>query len=114
MMTGTGGGMAGGRACGGGLVGRTTGAVGSTVGAGLGAAGGAAGSLAASGAGVLQAGPGAVVGVDASGLLTVGSAGVFALSVLSLWCAASGAVQGSVVTSRGYSVYVDWVTGCLR
>src|SRR5439155_337621 len=99
--------MAGGRAGGGGLVGRTTGAVGSTAGAGLGAAGGAAGSLAASGAGVLQAGPGAVGGVDASGLLTAGSAGVFGLRDLSLSSTASGAAQGSVVTSTGKSVHLD-------
>jgi len=105
--------MAGGRTGSGGLVGRTTGAVGSTVGAGLGAAGGAAGSLAASGAGVLQAGPGAVGGVDASGLLTAGSAGVFGLRDLSLSSTASGAAQGSVVTSMGKSVHLDQGTRLL-
>jgi len=113
MMTGSGGGMAGGRTGSGGLVGRTTGAVGSTVSAGLGAAGGAAGSLAASGAGVLQAGPGAVGGVDASGLLTAGSAGVFGLRDLSLSSTASGAAQGSVVTSMGKSVHLDQGTRLL-
>ena len=110
VMTGSGG---GGRAGGGGLVGRTTGAVGSTVGAGLGAAGSATGSLTASGAGVLQAGPGAVGGVDASGLLTAGSSGVFGLRDLSLSSAASGAAQGSVVTSTGKSVHLDQGTRLL-
>src|SRR4029077_11858753 len=106
MMTGPAGGMATGRA-GGGLVGRTTGAVGSTVGAGVGAAGSATSSLAASGAGALQAGPGAVGGVDASGLLTAGSSGVFGLRDLSLSSTAAAAAQGSVVTSTGKSVHLD-------
>jgi hypothetical protein len=113
MMTGSGGGMAPGRAGGGGLVGRTTGAVGGTVGGGLGAAGSATGSLAASGVGALQAGPGALGGVDASGLLTAGSSGVFGLRDLSLSSTASGATQGSVVTSTGKSVHLEQGTRLL-
>jgi hypothetical protein len=113
MMTGSGGGMAAGRAGGGGLVGRTAGAVGSTVGAGLGAAGSATGSLEASAAGTLQAGPGAVGGVDSSGLLTAASSGVFGLRDLSLSSAASGAGQGSLVTSTGKSVHLDQGTRLL-
>jgi hypothetical protein len=113
MMTEPRGGMSGGRAGGGGGVGRTTGAVGSTVGAGLSAAGSATGSLAASGAGALQVGPGAVGGVDASGLLTAGSSGVFGLRDLSVSSAASGAAQGSVVTSTGKSVHLDQGTRLL-
>jgi hypothetical protein len=113
MMTGPAGGMATGRAGGGGLVGRTSGAVGGTVGAGVGAAGSATSSLAASGAGALQAGPGAVGGVDVSGLLTAVSSGVFGLRDLSLSSTVSGAAQGSVVTSTGKSVHLDQGTRLL-
>ena len=52
-------------------------------------------------------------GVDASGLLTAGSAGVFGLRDLSLSSAASGAAQGSVVTSMGKSVHLDQGTRLL-
>jgi hypothetical protein len=91
---------------GGGLLGRTTGAVGGTVGSGLGAAGGV-GSLAGGAAGSLQAGPGAMGGLDATGMLTSGSTGVFGLRGLSLSGGAAGAAMGSVMTSSGKSVHLD-------
>ncbi len=103
-MTGAGGGA--GTSRGGGLLGRTTGAVGGTVGSGLGAAGGV-GSLARGAAGTLQAGPGAMGGLDAAGMLTAGSTGVFGLRGLSLSGGAAGAAMGSVMTSSGRSVHLD-------
>jgi hypothetical protein len=103
-MTGVGGGA--GMSRGGGLLGRTTGTVGGTVGSGLGAAGGV-GSLAGGAAGTLQAGPGAMGGLDAAGMLTAGSTGVFGLRGLSLSGGAAGAAMGSVMTSSGKSVHLD-------
>jgi hypothetical protein len=91
---------------GGGLLGRTTGAVGGTVGSGLGAAGGV-GSVAGGAAGTLQSGPGAMGGLDAAGMLTAGSTGVFGLRGLSLSGGAAGASTGSVMTSSGKSVHLD-------
>ena len=90
----------------GGLLGRTTGTVGGTVGSGLGAAGGV-GSLAGGASGVLQAGPGAMGGLNAAGMLTAGSSGVFGLHGLSLSGGAAGATTGSVMTSTGKSVHLD-------
>ncbi len=46
-------------------------------------------------------------GVDASALLTAGSAGVFGLRDVSLSSTASDAAQGSVVTSTSKSVHLD-------
>ena len=103
-MRGAGGGA--GMSRGGSLLGRTTGAVGGTVGSGLGAAGGV-GSLAGGAAGTLQAGPGAMGGLDAAGMLTAGSTGVFGLRGLSLSGGAAGAAMGSVMTSSGKSVHLD-------
>jgi len=45
--------------------------------------------------------------VDASALLTAGSAGVFGLRDVSLSSTASDAARGSVVTSTGKSVHLD-------
>ena len=44
---------------------------------------------------------------DASTLLTAGSVGGFGLRNVSLSSTASGAAQGSVVTSTGKSVHLD-------
>ena len=52
-------------------------------------------------------------GVDASPLLTAGSTGVLGLRDLSLSSTASGAAQGSVVTSTGKSVHLDQGTRLL-
>lgn len=98
---------------GGGLIGRTAGSVGGTVGGGLGAMGGVGGSAVGTAGGALQAGPGAVGGLDAAGLLTAGSSGVFGLHDVSLATAASGASQGSLVTSTGKSVRLDQGTRLL-
>src|ERR1700730_2862329 len=102
-MTGAGGG-AGSR--GGGLLGRTTGAVGGTAGSGLGATR-AVGSLAGSATGALQAGPGAMGGLDAAGMLSGSSTGVFGLRGLSLSGGAAGGGPGSVMTSTRKSVHLD-------
>lgn len=107
-----GGGLTAGRG-GGGLVGRTTGAVGGTVGGNLGAAGGVTGSLTGGAVGMLQGGPGAVGGLDASGLLTTGSSGVFGLRDIGLAAAGSTAAQGSVVTSTSKTVHLDQGTRML-
>jgi hypothetical protein len=95
---------------GGGLLGRT--AV-PTVGSSVGAVGSATGSLAGNAAGALQAGPGAVGGLDASGLLSASSSGVFGLRDVSLSSAGSSTTQGSVVTSTGKSVHLDQGTRML-
>jgi hypothetical protein len=102
-MTSAGGG-AGSR--GGGLLGRTTGAVGGTAGSSLGATRGV-GSLAGGATGALQAGPGAMGGVDAAGMLSGTSSGVFGLRGLSLSGSAADAATGSVMTSTGKSVHLD-------
>lgn len=112
MMGAGGGGMTAGRG-GGGLVGRTTGAIGGAVAGGVGAAGGVTGSVAEGATGALQAGPGAVGGVDASGLLTSSSSGVFGMRDVSLATAGSSATQGSVVTSSGKTVHLDQGTRML-
>jgi len=65
------------------------------------------GSLAGGTAGTLQAGPGAMGGLDAAGLLTAGSTGVFGLRGLNLSGGAAGAAMGSVMTSSGKSVHLD-------
>ena len=51
--------------------------------------------------------------MDASALLTAGSAGVFGLRDVSLSSTASDAAQGSVVTSTGKSVHLDQGTRLL-
>src|SRR5712671_4534642 len=109
-MRGAGGG--GGMSRGGSLLGRTTGAVGGAVGSGLGAPGGV-GSLAGGAAATLQAGPGAMGGLDAAGMLTAGSTGVFGLRGLRLSGGAAGAAMGSVMTSSGKSVHLDQGTRLL-
>src|SRR3984893_2640503 len=91
---------------GGGLLGRTTGAVGGTAGSSLGATRGV-GSLAGGATGALQAGPGAMGGVDAAGMLSGTSSGVFGLRGLSLSGSAADAATGSVMTSTGKSVHLD-------
>ncbi len=91
---------------GGGLLGRTTGAVGGTVGSGLGATRGV-GSLAGAASWAPRAGPGAMGGLDAAGMLTAGSSGVFGLHGLSLSGGAADAITGSVMTSSGKSVHLD-------
>ncbi len=98
---------------GGGLIGRTTGSVGGALGGGLGTAGGAMGSLGGSTAGALQAGPGAIGGLDASGLLTAGSSGVFGLRDMGLASTASGTAQGSLITSTGKRIRLDQGTRML-
>jgi len=103
-MRGAGGGA--GMSRGGSLLGRTTGAVGGAVGSGLGAPGGV-GSLAGGAATTLQAGPGAMGGLDAAGMLTAGSTGVFGLRGLSLSGGVAGAAMGSVMRSSGKSVHLD-------
>lgn len=105
-------GMAPGRG-GAGLVGRTGGVAGGTLGGGLGAAGGATGSLTGTARGALPAGPGAVGGLDGSGMLTSSSSGVFGLREVSLVTGTSGAAQGSLVTSSGKSVHLDQGTRML-
>ena len=97
---------------GGGLLGRTTGAVGGTLGSGVGAVGGA-GSLAGGASGAPRAGPGAMGGLDAAGMLTAGSSGVFGLHGLSLSGGAADAITGSVMTSSGKSVHLDQGTRLL-
>lgn len=96
---------------GGGLVGRATGAMGGSLGGGLGTAAGATGSLARTTA--LQAGPGAVGGLDSSGLLIASSSGVFGLRSMSLGTEAAGAAQGSLVTSTGKGIRLDQGTRML-
>ncbi len=110
--SGVGGGMAAARG-GGGLVGRTTGSVGGALGGGRGTAGGAMGSLGGSTAGALQAGPGAIGGLDASGLLTAGSSGVFGLRDVGLASTASGTAQESLITSTGKRIRLDQGTRML-
>ena len=104
-MMGASGSMAGGgrAGLGGGVVGRAGGAVGGTVG---GAVGGA-GSMAATGMGALQPGPGASGGLDASGLLTTQSVGVFGLRGVSLATGDLASATGSVVTSGGKRLRLD-------
>ena len=97
---------------GGGLLGRTTGAVGGTVGSGLGATGGVR-SLAGDASGALQAGPGAMGGLDAAGMLTAGSSGVFGLHGLILSGGAADAATGSVMTSSAKNVHLDQGTRLL-
>src|SRR5438309_2868567 len=53
------------------------------------------------------AGPGAMGGLDAAGMLTAGSSGVFGLHGLSLSGGAAGATTGSVMPSTGQSVHLD-------
>jgi len=102
-MTGVGGG-AGSR--GGGLLGRTTGAVGGTVGSGMGTTR-SVGSVAGGATGALQAGPGAMGGLDATGMFSGSSSGVFGLRGLSLSGGAADAATGSVMMSTGKSVHLD-------
>jgi hypothetical protein len=111
-MMGASGGMGGGARGGlggGGLVGRTGGAVGGT----LGGAVGGAGSLGASGVGALQAGPGAIGGLDASGALTGQSRGVFGLRGISLASGAVGSTGASVVSSPDKRLRLDQGTRLL-
>jgi hypothetical protein len=91
---------------GGGLLGHTTGAVDGTVGSGMGTTRGV-GSLAGSATGALQAGPGAMGGLDAAGMLSGSSTGVFGLRGLSLSGGSADAATGSVMTSTGKSVHLD-------
>lgn len=112
---GAGGGMGGSRGSGlgGGLVGHTTGALGGTLGSSAGGVAGGTGSLAATGAGALQAGPGATGGLDATGLLISQSTGVFGLHGVSLGSGATEAATGTVVSSSGKSVHLDQGTRLL-
>ena len=98
---------------GGGLVGHATGALGESVGTGVGSVAGGAGSLAAARTGALQGGPGATGGLDAAGMLTSQSTGVFGLRGVSLASGTSDAATGSVVTSSGKSVHLDQGTRLL-
>src|SRR3984893_6869907 len=91
---------------GGGLLGHTPGAVDGTVGSGMGTTRGV-GSLAGSATGALQAGPGAMGGLDAAGMLSGSSTGVFGLRGLSLSGGSAGAATGSVITSTRTSVHLD-------
>jgi hypothetical protein len=104
-MMGASGAMAGGgrAGLGGGLVGRTGGAVGGTVG---GAVGGA-GSIGSAGTRALQPGPGASGGLDASGMLTTQSVGVFGLRGVSLATGDTASTTGSIVTSGGKRLRLD-------
>ena len=63
--------------------------------------------------GALQAAPGAVGGLDASGFLITNSTGVFGLRDLSLTTAAVGSASGSVITSTGRSVRLEQGTRVL-
>jgi hypothetical protein len=113
-MMGGGGAMTGGASGrGGGLVGRTSGAVGGTLGGGPGTASAATGSLGGTARGALQAGPGALGGLEASWMLRSNSSGVFGLRDVSLASGASSSTQGSVVTSTGRSVRLDQGTRML-
>jgi len=104
-MMGASGAMAGGgrAGLGGGLVGRTGGTVGGTAG---GAVGGA-GSIGSAGRRALQPGPGASGGLDASGMLTTQSVGVFGLRGVSLATDDAASMTGSIVTSGGKRLRLD-------
>jgi len=104
-MMGASGAMAGGgrAGLGGGLVGRTGGTVGGTAG---GAVGGA-GSIGSAGRRALQPGPGASGGLDASGMLTTQSVGVFGLRGVSLATDDAASTTGSIVTSGGKRLRLD-------
>jgi hypothetical protein len=107
---------AGGGLAGGGLVGGAAGGgaggLGSAVGAAGHVAGGASGAV-GSGLGgtreVLTPSPGATGGLDASGMLSSSSHGVFGLRDLSLQHSVVGtaAGSGSVITSAGRNVHLD-------
>jgi hypothetical protein len=112
MPSAQGGGMGGGRPGGGGLVGHATGAIGGTVGAAGGAAQGA-GSVAGGATGMLQAAPGSVGHVDATGMVGSQSHGVFGLPGMNLSSDTSEAAMGSVITSSGKSVHLDQGTRLL-
>jgi len=81
------------------LLGRTTGAWAGLL-IGLGATRDV-GSLAGGATGALQAGPGAMGGLDAAGMLSGTSTGVFGFRGLSLSGGAAGGATGSVMTSTG-------------
>jgi len=104
-MMGASGAMAGGgrAGLGGGLVGRTSGTVGGTAG---GAVGGA-GSIGSAGRRALQPGPGASGGLDASGMLTAQSVGVFGLRGVSLATDDAASTTESIVTSGGKRLRLD-------
>ena len=89
-----------------GLLGRTAGAAGATVGSGVGTVGGA-GAIAGNAGAALRPGPGAVGGLNAAGMLNSNSSGVFGLDGVGLGHAASGATEGSLVTSSEGNLRLD-------
>ncbi|MGH9775139.1 MAG: hypothetical protein ACRD50_09360 [Candidatus Acidiferrales bacterium] len=97
----------GGRAGGGGLVGGATGTVGSSVGATAGTLGEAgrpiAGTVGTT-TGVAGGATGHAGGLDAAGMLTSTSSGVFGLQGMNLTSQASNATEGSLVTSPTHNV----------
>jgi hypothetical protein len=104
-------GMAGGGrpGLGGGLAGRTSGAVGGAVGAAI----GGAGSIGGGAMRALQPGPGASGGLDASGMLTAQSVGVFGLRGVSLAAGDLASTSESIVTSGGKRLRLDQGTRLL-
>jgi len=110
------GGLDGGGRVGGGGLGGTVGGLGATAGGAVGGVAGGAGRVAGGASGTvgstvgassrtLAGGAGAVGGVNAQGLLSAGSQGVFGLQGVSLAQSASG--TGSVVTSAGKNVHLE-------
>ena len=96
-----------------GPLGRESGALGVTLDTGGHIAGSGSAAVTDRATGALQAAPGAVGGLDASGFLTTNSTGVFGLRDLSLTTAAVGSASGSVITSTGRSVRLEQGTRML-
>ena len=96
-----------------GLLGHTSGALGGTLDTGGHIAGSGSAVVAGRATGALQAAPGAVGGLDASGFLTANSTGVFGIKDLNLTNAAVGSTRGSVITSTGRSVHLEQGTRML-
>ncbi|HVS25175.1 MAG TPA: hypothetical protein VMU03_15710, partial [Gammaproteobacteria bacterium] len=106
-------------AAGGGLAGGTAATAGGAVGgaahfpgSAAGAAAGGAGAATAHGGSVI-ASAGAVGGLDASGRWLSGSHGVFGMSDVSMASSASGAAEGTLLTSTSHSVRLDGGTRML-
>ena len=91
---------------GGGVVGRAAGVGGATVGTGLGAVGGA-GSVTGNAGTALRGSANAVGGLNAGGMLTSNSSGVFGLDGLNLGRAAAGSAGGTLLTSSTGAVRLD-------
>ena len=89
-----------------GVLGGATGAAGAVVGPGLGAAGGA-GTLAGNAGAVLRGSPGAIGGLNAAGMLSSNSSGVFGLDRVRVAHADPGTATGSLVTSSDSNVRLD-------